>query len=381
MRWKSSCVATFAVRFQYEKYQNRGLPLIDLIGEGNVGTHDRRAQVRSGSRHQSSSRTPSGGFTRPSCRPRSAGPHGPASRSIARQMLSRVIKAIAMLREAHARARGEGDLARHWHLDRGQLGALASLGASDVRLDATIGKDSDRALIERFSVKRGRAPRDADYSDRFRRTRWSALLTLPPRDAKIFATLALRARRIASTLDEIGRDARRDARARASARDRALKRASTRSRRRRAEGSLRPPSRRGNQGNKALSFPAQCLRAPSPSSSPAGSYTDAARAAIANGADAAIYLGAERFNARDDGAQLTLEELDQACRLAHSRGARVYLTLNTLIKPAELEDALALLGECIPIGASTRSSCRTSDLVRLIRRVYFPRARDTAPRR
>ena len=53
--------------------------------------------------------------------------------------------------------------------------------------------------------------------------------------------------------------------------------------------------------------------------SPAGSL-DAARAAIANGADA-IYLGAERFNARDDGAQLTLDELDQACRLAH-RAAR-----------------------------------------------------------
>jgi len=34
---------------------------------------------------------------------------------------------------------------------------------------------------------------------------------------------------------------------------------------------------------------------------PAGSL-DAARAALANGADA-VYLGAERFNARDDGAQ------------------------------------------------------------------------------
>ena len=61
-------------------------------------------------------------------------------------------------------------------------------------------------------------------------------------------------------------------------------------------------------------------------------------------------LGAERFNARDDGAQLTLDELDQACRLAHSRGARVYLTLNTLIKPGELTDALALLGECVDRG-------------------------------
>lgn len=101
--------------------------------------------------------------------------------------------------------------------------------------------------------------------------------------------------------------------------------------------------------------------------SPAGSL-DAARAAIANGADA-IYLGAERFNARDDGAQLTLDELDQACRLAHSRGARVYLTLNTLVKPSELFDALTLLGECIDRGIDA-VIVQDLGLVRLIRRVY-----------
>ncbi|HEY2897690.1 MAG TPA: U32 family peptidase [Gemmatimonadaceae bacterium] len=101
--------------------------------------------------------------------------------------------------------------------------------------------------------------------------------------------------------------------------------------------------------------------------SPAGSL-DAARAAIANGADA-IYLGAERFNARDDGAQLTLDELDQACRLAHSRGARVYLTLNTLIKPVELADALTLLGECLDRGIDA-VIVQDLGLVRLIKRVY-----------
>ena len=41
--------------------------------------------------------------------------------------------------------------------------------------------------------------------------------------------------------------------------------------------------------------------------SPAGSL-DAVRAAVGNGADA-VYLGAERFNARDEGAQLTLDEV------------------------------------------------------------------------
>src|SRR6478672_761120 len=92
---------------------------------------------------------------------------------------------------------------------------------------------------------------------------------------------------------------------------------------------------------------------------PAGSL-DAVRAAVANGADA-VYLGAERFNARDEGAQLTLDEVAVACRLAHARGARIYLTLNTLVKPAELEDALNFLGQAI---------VQDIGIVRLIQAVY-----------
>jgi putative protease len=100
---------------------------------------------------------------------------------------------------------------------------------------------------------------------------------------------------------------------------------------------------------------------------PAGSL-DAARAALANGADA-IYLGAERFNARDEGAHLSLDDLAEACRLARERGKRVYLTLNTLVKPAELVDALLLLGECIDRGVDA-AIVQDVGLVRLIQRVF-----------
>jgi putative protease len=100
---------------------------------------------------------------------------------------------------------------------------------------------------------------------------------------------------------------------------------------------------------------------------PAGSL-DAVRAAVANGADA-VYLGAERFNARDEGAQLTLDDLEQAVRLAHGRGVRIYLTLNTLVKPREMEDALALLGEAIDRGIDA-AIVQDLGLVRLIQRVY-----------
>ena len=100
---------------------------------------------------------------------------------------------------------------------------------------------------------------------------------------------------------------------------------------------------------------------------PAGSL-DAVRAAIANGANS-VYMGVERFNARDEGAQLTFDELDQACAMARSRGVRVYLTLNVLLKPAELEDALLLLGDAIDRGVSAVIA-QDLGFIRLIQRVY-----------
>jgi len=60
---------------------------------------------------------------------------------------------------------------------------------------------------------------------------------------------------------------------------------------------------------------------------PAGSL-DAVRAAFANGADA-VYLGVGRFNARDEAAQILTHDLQKACRIAHGRAGRVYLTLNS----------------------------------------------------
>ncbi len=100
---------------------------------------------------------------------------------------------------------------------------------------------------------------------------------------------------------------------------------------------------------------------------PAGTL-DAVRAAVANGANA-VYLGASLYNARDEGAQLSLDELAQACALAHSRGVRVYLTFNVLIKPQELADALTYLGECVDRGIDA-AIVQDLGVVRLIRRVY-----------
>lgn len=100
---------------------------------------------------------------------------------------------------------------------------------------------------------------------------------------------------------------------------------------------------------------------------PAGTL-DAVRAAVANGANA-VYLGASMYNARDEGAQLSLDELAQACAIAHARGARVYLTFNVLIKPEELGEALAYLGECVDRGIDA-AIVQDLGAVRLIQQVY-----------
>lgn len=100
---------------------------------------------------------------------------------------------------------------------------------------------------------------------------------------------------------------------------------------------------------------------------PAGTL-DAVRAAVANGANS-VYLGVEKFNARDEGAQLTLDDLAQACLIAHGRGVRVYLTMNILVKPQELHEALMHLGECIDRGIDA-AIVQDVGLVRLIQAVY-----------
>ncbi len=75
---------------------------------------------------------------------------------------------------------------------------------------------------------------------------------------------------------------------------------------------------------------------------PAGSKA-AFLSAIAAGADA-IYCGLKQFSARMAAPNFSFEELTALTRLAHSRGIRVYIAFNTLIKPTDLERSELLLG-------------------------------------
>lgn len=82
---------------------------------------------------------------------------------------------------------------------------------------------------------------------------------------------------------------------------------------------------------------------------PAGSR-EALLAALANGADA-VYLGGKQFNARQSAANFSLPELAEAVQLAHRAQAKVYVTVNTLLKDSELEAAVQFLRQLYNIGA------------------------------
>lgn len=82
--------------------------------------------------------------------------------------------------------------------------------------------------------------------------------------------------------------------------------------------------------------------------SPAGS-PEAVTAAVQNGANA-VYLGCGDFNARRRAKNFTREDLAQAVEYCHVRGAKVYLTLNTLLSDRELPGALDLAAFANGIG-------------------------------
>ena len=113
-------------------------------------------------------------------------------------------------------------------------------------------------------------------------------------------------------------------------------------------------------------------------------------AAIDHGADA-VYIGAPRFGARA-AAGNSIDDIRQLCDYAHQFGAKVYVTVNTIIYDSELEDTqqllqqlseahadavlvqdMSLLSSPIALHASTQTDNRTPDKVRWLRSLGFRR--------
>ncbi|MBQ6681091.1 MAG: DUF3656 domain-containing protein [Prevotella sp.] len=72
-------------------------------------------------------------------------------------------------------------------------------------------------------------------------------------------------------------------------------------------------------------------------------------AAIEHGADA-VYIGAQRFGARA-AAGNSVDDIAELCRYAHQFGAKVYVTVNTIIYDDELEDTRRLMEQLRRVGA------------------------------
>jgi putative protease len=81
---------------------------------------------------------------------------------------------------------------------------------------------------------------------------------------------------------------------------------------------------------------------------PAGDW-EAFRAAVESGADA-IYLGGKLFNARENANNFDNDEMKEAIKYAHIRGANVYLTMNTLVSDYEIMQATEYASDAYLMG-------------------------------
>ena len=82
--------------------------------------------------------------------------------------------------------------------------------------------------------------------------------------------------------------------------------------------------------------------------SPVGDF-ECLKAAVQNGADA-IYMGANLFSARAFATNFDDAELEKAINYAKLRGVKTHLTLNTLIKNDEFEEAFNLAKKAYELG-------------------------------
>jgi len=99
---------------------------------------------------------------------------------------------------------------------------------------------------------------------------------------------------------------------------------------------------------------------------PAGDW-ECLKAAIENGADA-VYFGLDRFNARMRAKNFTSADLPAIMEFLHRRGAKGYLTFNTLVFSNELEEAEDYLRTVIACGVDA-VIVQDVGIARLIRRL------------
>jgi RNA polymerase primary sigma factor len=167
-----------------KKYQNRGLPLTDLIGEGNVGllTAARKFDPDQGVKFISYAVWWIRQAILASLARQGRTGRVPLNRTAD---LSKIVRTAEALRQELRREPTPEEISEATGLSLEVVQSLAALNTGEVRLDAPLEPDGDRALIERF-IAEDLPDTEETTMDRFLSDEVEeALETLPPRDAKV----------------------------------------------------------------------------------------------------------------------------------------------------------------------------------------------------
>jgi len=167
-----------------KKYQNRGLPLVDLIGEGNVGlmTAARKFDPDHGVKFIS--------YAVWWIRQAILAAVARLGRSVRVPLnrtadLSRIIKASEALRQDLQREPTPEEIARATSLSVDVVQSLAALNTADLRLDAPLDPEGDRSLVDRFVTEEFASAEDEVIDQFLSEEIDAALRTLAPRDARV----------------------------------------------------------------------------------------------------------------------------------------------------------------------------------------------------
>jgi RNA polymerase primary sigma factor len=167
-----------------KKYQNRGLPLSDLIGEGNLGllTAARKFDPDQGVKFISYAVW----WIRQAILAALAR-HGRTVRVPLNRTadLSRITRMAETLRQDLRREPTAEEIAEQTGLSVDVVRSLAALNTSDVRLDAPLDPEGERSLIDRFIAEEQGDPENQAMERFLAEQVDAALRTLAPRDAKV----------------------------------------------------------------------------------------------------------------------------------------------------------------------------------------------------
>ena len=186
-----------------KKYQNRGMALLDLIGEGNVGllTAARKFDPDQGVKFISYAVWWIRQAILAALARQGRTVRVPLNRTAD---LSRIVRSAETLRKELERQPTPEEIAHATGLTVEVVQSLATLNSADVRLDGPVEGEGERSLSDRFVADEASAPEAQVIDQLLTEEIDRALKALPPRDAKVLRLYFGLSDGREHTLEEIG---------------------------------------------------------------------------------------------------------------------------------------------------------------------------------